>query len=158
MPRPTRAHGRPGTAVIPADWSQGLAPVVAKTRTGWCVVRRPGGTAKAFDHTTLTTTRAPFPPHHIGSCSVDVRRAADTEAGEQPATTQTYLVTLDQMDATTVAPIVVDDIVTVTDPGTNGSPSLAGVDLVVTSVERGTLTWELVLTCVEHATAARVAS
>ena len=49
MTRSQRSYGRPGTAVIPPDWSASHRPVAAGTRTGTCEIRHPGGTEGDFE-------------------------------------------------------------------------------------------------------------
>lgn len=154
MPRPTRAQGRPSTAVIPAGWSAGHRPVIAKTLTGTCEIRRPGGVAGAFDPDLGYAPVTPHAPHHAGPCRVQVLPALEQErvTGGQDVTLVGYQVTV-EWDATVEPPddtSLVDQLVKVTAVDGNGDPSLVGRELTVRSVMRGSLAWERDLICTDN--------
>lgn len=62
MPRPTRAYGRPGTKVLPADWAASHRPTVEGTLHGTVTLRRPGSTQTWSDALgeMVETPRAPY--------------------------------------------------------------------------------------------------
>lgn len=156
-PRPVAAQGRPDTAVIPPNWSDTHRPVVEKTMTGTCTIRRPGGTGKSFDPETRATTITPHAAHYEGPCRVQMLplfgRASD--AADQPVANQGYLVTITWDAAGDAVPLSVDDIVTVTAVEENGDPSLVDRTLIVGGITRGTLTWERDLLCTENLSVGR---
>lgn len=160
MPRPLNALGRPGTRVIPSDWSDSHRPVAEKTMTGSCEIRRPGGTSGSYNSTTMTKTVTPHAPHYAGFCRLQIRPTftQDTASAEQPATTHSYLVTIPWNAASDGTELEVDDLVTMTAVDDNGDPSLVDRELVVRGITRGTLTWERDLLCEENLTVARPTS
>jgi hypothetical protein len=72
-----RQHtGRPGTAVIPAGWAAGHAPVVASATNGTlpdsCAIRRPGLTAGVLNRDTgRKDWPDPAAPHFSGASRLD---------------------------------------------------------------------------------------
>lgn len=148
MPRPRQAQGRPGTPVMPADWSAGHRPVVEAAFTASCEIRHPGGSSTSIDPVTGQTVRTPFPAHYAGPCSVEILHALEQEAltGDQQVTTLGYRVTI-TFDA---APqLRVDDLVKITAVDDNGDPTLVGQALKVQSFARGSLAWERDINCVD---------
>lgn len=148
MPRPTQAHGRPGTPVIPANWSAGHRPVVEATFGGVCEIRPPGGTPGVFDPVTGTRPSTPHPAHYTGPCTVQVLPALEQESvtGDQEVTTLGYRVTV----AYDAAPqLDVDDLVKITAVDDNGDPTLVARVLKVQSFVRGTVAWERDIYCVD---------
>lgn len=140
MPRPTQAAGRPGTPVIPTAWAAGHRPVVEKTFTAVCEIRRPGGTS-IFDPVTGTNTITPNAAHYTGPCRVQVLPALEQEAvtGAQEVTTLGYRVSITHDAAPTLK---VDDLVKISTVDDNGDPTLIGRSLPVRSFARGSLAWE----------------
>jgi len=150
MPRPRHAQGRPGTRVIPADWSATHRPVTAKTMTATCSIRHPGGTPGEFDPETGTTPVVPYPPHAPAlSTRIQVLSLQDQEAiaGDEQVSTVAYLVTI---DATAAAELALDDLVKVDTVDANGDPTLVGRELSVDSLTRGSLVWERDLICTDN--------
>lgn len=148
MPRPRQAQGRPGTPVMPAAWSAGHRPVVEAAFTASCEIRRPGGTAPAFDPVTGASTSTPHAAHYAGPCSVEILPALEQEAltGDQQVTTVGYRVTI-TYDA---APqLRVDDLVKITAVDDNGDPTLVGRALKALSFARGSVAWERDISCVD---------
>lgn len=140
MPRPQRSYGRPGTAVIPAGWAAGLAPVADGTRTAACSLRRPG-TAQAWSEELQQNVEVPLPAYWTGTVRV---QALATQArpvvvvGDREVVAQ-YLVT---------APAAVDpdelDLLALSD---TGDPALDGATLTVLQVVRGSLLVERDMFC-----------
>ena len=148
MPRPTRSQGRPGTPVIPCDWGPSHQPVVAKTLTGTCTIRRPGGTKDTFNQTTGTWSVTPYAPHYTGGCRIQILSVEERNElfADEPLTTVGYRVVVD-LDASSETHVA--DLVEVTGIGGSGDPTLTGRSLTVRSFSRGTLAWERDLVCVE---------
>lgn len=145
--RATQAVGRPGTPVIPGQWSQAPRTGFAKTRTARITIRRPGAVKGAFDDTTGTYPMVPPEPHFTGTARIQARDAQPAEllVADQEVTTTGYLVAV-PLDATQVQ---VEDIVTVTDLDCNGDEVLVGHELIVRSVATGSLVWERDLICTD---------
>jgi hypothetical protein len=146
MPRPTRAHGRPGTEVIPTGWAADHRPVLAGTRRGDLALRKPG-TTQAWSDADQAMVSIPLPVHFTGTCRV---QAIDTQARERvvagdPETTVDYLITTDINPADTpdTSPAQ-GDLATVTD---TGDPLLDGRVFRVTRVGTGTELFERYLFC-----------
>ncbi len=137
----------PNTRVIGPRWSEHHRPVADATMTGECTIRRPGSSTPTGDLDSESgeyPAATPHTPHYDGPCRVQVL-ITDTrvEAAGDQVTVAGYLVVVSQ----TATGVAAGDVVTVTAPGTNGSPALDDVELRVTGVARGTLTWEQDLTC-----------
>ena len=146
MPRPVRAQGRPGTAVIPARWETSHAPVVARTFTAGCTIREPG-TIQVWDTDTEQNLSVPNDPYYTGNARV---QALATQAREVPAasddvTVAQYLVVVDTDAGASGNRPIVGDIVTVTG---SGDPLLDGHELRVLQVVMGSLRFEWDLFCV----------
>lgn len=143
------AFGRPGTEVIPTGWSAAHRPTTEGTHTSVCTIRHPGRTVGAFDPATGTYPGLARAGHYTGPCRVQRLPALEQtpEVADEQVPTVGYIVAV----AWDAAPgVAVGDVVTITSPGPNGDPTLAGVDLVVGSFARGSLSWERVLRCTEN--------
>lgn len=138
----------PGTRVIGDGWAAHHRTAAAHAMTSRCNIARLGTGEGEWNPETGRTDPPPATP--IG---IDLRcRVQATATSEDPAdvggtvhTLRAYLVTL-LYDAPTVR---VDDEVTVTDPGPNGDPQMAGETLRVIDVHLGSLHWQRNLIC-EH--------
>lgn len=151
MPRPARA-GRPGTSVIPADWAATQRPTVEATLDTPCSIRPPGGTPGAFDRDQGEYVGgSQHPAHFTGLCTVEDLPAAERAmlAADEQIPAVDYLVTL----AVDAAPdTAVGHIVTITAAPPNGTPDLAGRQLTVESIERGSRAFTRALLCSENQT------
>ncbi len=140
MTRPRRSYGRPGTAVIPADWATGLRPVAEGTMTASAAIRHPG-TTQAWSDEAEQNVDTPNAAYYTGTARVQV---LSTQArpiitvGDREVVAQ-YLVTV----PATVDPTELD-LVTVTD---SGDPALDDQTLLVGQVARGSLLVERDLFC-----------
>jgi len=146
MPRPTRHQGRPGTTVIPADWSASHAVVAAKTFTAPVEVFDPAaGTEPALQADFTYSAGAVAAPIFTGSARIQVMngQAADI-LGEQQVLTALYLVVVDR-----AADIPVGSRVLV---GDGVDPLLDGRHLIVRKAAGGSLRWERDLWCVDDMT------
>lgn len=136
MPRPP-SKGRPGTPVIGSGWAEAHRPAMEATLDATCSIRAPGGTPGTFDPVTLEYTGgSAAAAHFTGACSIEDLAAGEQQliAGSEQIPTVGYRVVLAVAAAVQTA---VGHIVTVGDPGPNGDPTLAGKQLVVASIERG---------------------
>lgn len=138
--------GRPGTAVIPPNWSRAPRVVFEKTRTGACAIRHPGADKVGpLDTTTGTYPMTEHGPHFTGSVRVQALSTQEQQhlTAEDPVTTVGYRlcvsVTADQVE--------VEDVVTVTCFDDNGDPLLLDRELIVRALAVGTLAWERYLIC-----------
>lgn len=149
MPRPRHANGRPGTRVIPTDWSTNHARVIAGT---WTAAGHIYGPRTAGTNVTVAddlTINAPTAPDPIYTGPMRVQQLNGQEArdviGDQEQITVAYLVVLDRG---TVVPLrSVIHLTEVTDP------ALVGRRLVVRKVGKGSEIWERDLYAVEDQTA-----
>lgn len=146
--------GRPGTAVIPERWSEAPRLIVGKTLTGCGTLRHAGSTPGDFDPTTGTyPDAAAAPVYWTGACgiAVDPQFATHAEdAVDEPVTTIGYTVEIDLGATDPADEIRVGDLFRPAQLDGNGDPSLIGRDLTVTSIARGSLTWERVLGCLDQ--------
>lgn len=145
-----RQHtGRPRGAILPDTWAAAHRTAAATTHTAACTIRHPGGTPGPFDPETGQRPTTPHPPHYTGPCS-----ALQEPAGEQtPDTADETVPTVDYLVSIgwDAAPeVIVGDLVTITDPGPHGDPTLTGRTLLVDAIGRDSLSWERVLACSEN--------
>lgn len=140
--------------VIPADWSAHHRQVLDTTRTATVTLRRPGGTAGTFDRDLgeWVGGSANAPYYGAGATEPNARIQVMPTVGsdqvrelvEQDVSTLAYSVLLD--DA--VDGVQLKDVLTVTGMDDNGDQALIGQDLVVASIESGSLHWERKLVCI----------
>lgn len=137
----------PNARVIGPRWSAHHRPVVDATLTGECTIRHPAAKPTPGDLDPETGTypdTGQATPHFTGACRVQVLLTdSRVETAGDQVTVAGYLVVVSQ----TATEVRVGDIVAITAVDDNGSPALAGRELRVTGVARGTLTWEQDLTC-----------
>ena len=138
--RPRQSTGRPGTPVIPADWSAAPRVVMAGTWRATCTITRAGAPG-AYDDDLGYTPAGTASTIYTGPCRV---QALDQQAQTEPAAGQDvtigdYLVVVPH----TVAALV-SDVVTVT---AAEDPELIGRTLTVTAATYGSESWERDLTC-----------
>lgn len=139
----------PGTRVIPAGWAAHHRPITEDTADTPCTIRAPGGTPGTFDPVTGEYTGGTAnAPHFIGTCTVEDLPAAERErlAGNERIPTVDYMVTLGVDDALATK---VGHIVSLGQPP-NGGTSLAGVQLSVESIEKGSREFSRALLCSEN--------
>jgi Family of unknown function (DUF6093) len=134
--------------VIPADWSAHHRPVLSTTHTATVQLRRPGGVRGAFDDATGTWALTPFEPYFEGAARVQVMPADEQQqtTGEQQVSTLGYAVMLDS----DVTGMQLEDVCTVTAVDDNGDAWLVGRELLVKSIESGSLHWERRLLCSDN--------
>lgn len=127
-----------------------MRPVAGAFLTSTCTIRAPGGTPGTFNKTIGEYVGGSTPaPHFTGACSVEDLPAAERSllAADEQIPAVGYLVTLAHNAAPATA---VGHVVTITAPGPNGDPTLAGTELRVESIERGSRTWTRALICTEN--------
>lgn len=120
--------------------------------TATCSLRLPGGTPGEFDPETGTTPTTPHPAYHSGRCRIQAMSTREHEAlvAEQEVRTLAYLVTVEWDAATTAEQdIEVDHLVHIDTVGPHGDPTLAGKDMLIRSVVRGSLVFERDLVCTD---------
>lgn len=146
MPRPRQAQGRPGTAVIPADWAASHATVLERAvATASTVTIGPAGGAKQWDEGLGRTVTAPAAPVYTGPAELmpvsDTARALTVV--EDPVKQRVFDVTLPHAAG---AGIAADMVITVAagDP----DPTLAGRTLRVHAIEHGSRRFSRVLLAV----------
>jgi len=149
MPRPKRSYGRPGTRVIPKNWSASHGKVMEGTWTGACEIYPPQNTApKAIAHADLTVTPGgPINPIYVGPCRLQVLNSQDasTIIADQDQVTVGYLVVIHRD-----AEIPLQAVIKITDASDTSFPERR---LVVRKVSRGTEIWERDLYAVDDLTA-----
>lgn len=143
MPRPVQAQGRPGTPVIPAGWAQSHAQVVQRAIATASSVRiGPAGGASHWDEGLGRTVTASAPAVYSGIAELmvvtDTTRALTVV--EDPIKQRVYEVTL-PYDATGLLEVEHVVFVQAGDP----DPMLAGRDLRVAQIERGSRRFSRVL-------------
>ena len=140
MPRPTRAYGRPGTGVIPANWAASHRPTVEKTMVGATVELAHPGTTQ--DWVNEQMVEIPNPPYWTGPARIQelaTRDQSDVTVGEDFEVSLRYLVVVPAgVDAS------VDDLATVTEVD---DAHLVGRSLLVAAVTAGSLRFERDLYC-----------
>lgn len=148
MPRPSRAHGRPGTHVVPTNFAETHARTLRATHAGACTIT---AASKPTDLTVNVdlTVEAPTPPGPLYEGPYRARTLNAQEAaqlvGDQEQITSGHLLSI---TATAVIPI--RSVITFTD---TADPALAGTRLIVRRTSKGSLPWERHLWCVEDLTA-----
>lgn len=97
MPRPNRAHGRPGTRVIPVNFERDHARVMEGSRTAVCVIHGPSDGTPVFDPDLGYSVAPAAPKVYEGSIRVQALSAADQNriVGEQDQATASYLAAID---------------------------------------------------------------
>lgn len=148
MPRPTRAYGRPGTPVIPENWAESHAQVIAKTWTAACKIFPPRGAGDEYViNADLTVTGGAAPTAlYDGPCRIQQLNSQETRAviGDQEQVTAGYLVVIHRdalvPNRSVIAIAAVDD------------DELAARELVVRKVGKGSQIWERDLFAVEDQT------
>lgn len=141
MPRPTRSHGRPGTAVVPEGFGPDHAPVAEGSQTAWIVIRRPGDTQE-WDEETEQMVTVPHDPTYTGGCRVQSRQTGSgrtVTVAADPEVTASYTIAV-PVTATVAAGMV--GLVTETD-----DPLLDGRTVIVRQLLHGSLLVERVLLC-----------
>lgn len=146
MPRPRQAQGRPGTAVIPAGWATSHAQVINRAvATASTVMIGPAGGASAWNEGLGRTVTAAAAPVYAGPAAVmvvtDTTRALTVV--EDPIKQRVYEITLPH-DATALIEVEHVVFVQAGDP----DPMLAGRDLQVAQIERGSRRFSRVLLAV----------
>lgn len=133
---------RPNTPVIHPRWEEHHRPVADGTHTATITFKRPSG-PPVFDDTTGTTTQ-PTATVFSGPCRIQELGRGDqiTIAAGQRITDRRYQVSL----SITASDLQLDDIGTV---DTANDPSLPGRPLRVIDVQRGSLTFERNLICID---------
>lgn len=142
---------RPGSRVIPAGWQSHHRPVVEGTWTAWCTIDGPGtGEGTWNDETNQYDPPGRVILHTQVPCRVQqhtLPQAADV--GTQQVSSHDYLVVV----PISITDAAVDQRVTVTgsrDQDDPVDPSLIGRPLVITDVQRGSLTWERDLIAIDN--------
>jgi hypothetical protein len=141
MPRHHLGSGR--RQVIPEDWSAHHRGVVNGTHTATVTLRRPGSTGGTFDRNSGTYTGAtPYAAYYTGLARIQVMPTVGSDqvraVAEQDVSTLAYTVLLnDAVDG-----VQLKDVITVADVDDNGDQDLIGAELIVSSIESGSLHWE----------------
>lgn len=142
MPRATHAQGRPGTAVIPADWAATHAVPAQKTMVGATASLRKPGTVQDWSDDLEQMVAVPKTPYAVDQpCRALALSQVATEAvtAEDPETVADYLIVV----PAALAPAE-KDLITITCPT---DPLLDGRVLEIQQVIRGSVRWERDLFC-----------
>lgn len=151
MPLPRQSVGRPGTPVIPADWSAAPRIVMEGTRTAAVALRHPGVATGAFDPATGTYPGAQEAAYWTGTARVQAAPTfVDRDAADEAITARAYLVTVELEADDPDGELRLGDLVDITGGDANIDPTLIGRSLTITSVARGSLAWERDLLCVDQ--------
>lgn len=141
--RPTRAQGRPGTAVFPPGWETDHADVIGRTHTAVVAVGS-RSTVAAWNPVTEQMETMAAAPVYAGPASIAIASlggaAAAVEVAEDVIAQRKYQVTLPRE----VAGIDDDHVVRVT---TCPDPDLAAKTLTIDGVERGSSRFARHLIC-----------
>lgn len=149
MPRPTRAQGRPGTRIFPADFEQSHAAVVQRAATAVVDIFAPpvAGQPVMGSDFTYSDTAPADPLHTAQPARIQVLNGQETShlVADQDHVTVGYLV---------VVPLALDvplnAVVRVT---ACADPTLVTARrLVVRKIARGSVQWERDLWCVDDLT------
>jgi hypothetical protein len=139
---------RPGSRVIPVGWEAHHRPVAEGTMTARCRITRAG----AGQGTWNDTTKQYDPPtrqvvYETLACRVqELSMPRVQEAGQQRVSSRDYRVVV----PITAAAVLINDWVEVTGGDPTLDPSLIGRHLVITDVQRGSLTWERDLVAIDN--------
>lgn len=142
MPRPTHAQGRPGTAVIPADWAATHQVPATKTMVGATATLRKPGTQQSWSNELEQNVAVPKTPYAVDQpCRAQAlaQQARDLVAAEDTETVADYLIVV----PASIGPAE-KDLITVTCPS---DPLLDGRVLEIQQVARGSIRWERDLFC-----------
>lgn len=142
MPR-EMAAGRPGSQMIPADWSEQMSHVAESAFTSKCRVTLPS-TETTWDNANNRSVPVAGATVYEGPCRVQVlaNAPAVNKTADQPVTTQAYLVAL----PASVATVEVGCLVEVT-KSTADATLTDGRRLRVEAVQRGSEIWQRDLIC-----------
>jgi len=147
MPRPRRAHGRPGTAVIPPAWEADHAVVAAKTFTATVKIWPRATAPDIKDDLSYDDAGSPSPVY-VGGARIQVlsggRDAANQMIGDQAVSSVAYLVAIDR-EAAPIRRGYVVEVVT-----SNDATLQDGRRLAVERVDRGSLRFERDLYCTDQ--------
>lgn len=136
MPRPLH-RGRPGSAVIPGEWQQQLAPVVANVlATSGCTIRiTPRGAQPGWNATSGQTETTAAADVYAGAASITVVSNTDRDLTvvDDTITSRLYEIRL-PWDAPAAADTRGQLVTVVSDP----DPDLTGRTLTVQAAERDT--------------------
>lgn len=147
MPRPNRAHGRPGTRVIPKAWEESHRPVIDRTLSGRCTITAPSQPSDLQVKADLSyEDRDPVAPAFDGPFRAQQLNAKESAGlvGDQEQITAGYLVVV-QADAD----VVVRSTLRIREAT---DATFVGRRLIVRKIARGSLLWERDLWCVEDLT------
>lgn len=138
----------PGSRVIPAGWEAHHRPVAESTQTARCQITRAGtgpGTWNPATNEFDPPQRQVIYPDL--SCRVQqLNQPQVSSTGQQQVSTHDYRVSV----PIAAAAVLLDDRVEITGGDTTLDPTLIGRPLVVTDVQRGSLTWERDLICIDN--------
>lgn len=136
-----------GSRVIPAGWEAHHRPVAEGTQTAWCRITRAG----AGEGTWNPTKKQYDPPpretvYENLSCRVqELALPQVQEAGQQYVSSRDYRVSV----PIAALAVLVEDEVEVTGGDPSLDASLVGRPLTITDIQRGSLTWERDLICID---------
>lgn len=138
---------RPNTRVIPAGWEAHHRPTAEQTMTARCRITRDGTGQGTWND---ATKQYDPPPRQVVyetlACRVqELSLPQVQEAGQQRVPSRDYRVVV----PITAAAVLVHDQVEVTGGDPTLDPSLIGRPLVITDIQRGSLTWERDLVAID---------
>lgn len=136
-------------AVIPPGWEAHHRPIPVSAMTGVCVIR---GADVPGEYPDFDTTVGPVLADGVPCRVQELKREGRTPTVGAYADTRQYQVTIPLEDWPTGVEVTDHGpLVTVTgyQAGHAGDPDLIGRRLLIINMQRGTLSWERVLTCVD---------
>jgi len=139
MPNPNRAYGRPGTAVIPANWQEEHAAVIGKTYPDTITIGLPGR-APAFNEQTGQTETQLATPVYAGPAKVTAvpRAPQPTQQADEQIPVRVYEISLPwPTSGITTAHVVHVDA--------SKDAQLTGQVLQISQVERDSLRFSRIL-------------
>lgn len=141
--------GLPGMQVIPPNWEAHHRPIPVSAMTGVCAVH---GADTPGEYPDFNTVPGPALAEDVPCRVQELKRENRASTVGAYADTRQYQVTIPIEDWPTGVEVTDHGPrVTVTgyQAGHAGDPDLIGRRLLVINMQRGTLSWERVLTCVD---------
>jgi len=134
--------------VIPIGWEAHHRPVAESTQTAWCRITRDGTGPGTWNE---SKNQYDPPPRETvyGQLSCRIQELSlpqRQQTGQQQVSSRDYRISV----LITALAVLVGDVVEVTGGDATLDPSLIGRPLVVTDIQRGSLTWQRDLIAIDN--------